>query len=144
MAIHHPRHLFLIITDPPCPSPLSLQADLEMVQQPKQLSVEPTMLFRLRTLWLFTRSDLKTIVGPVTCFGLCNAIAMDVSLSNSDAATTALSILPRLPATFLWVWTNLLPFSMNNQSQQCSIVEDRINKPWRPIPSGRISMREAK
>jgi 4-hydroxybenzoate polyprenyltransferase len=35
---------------------------------------------------------------------------------------------------------NLLPFSIDNQRQGAAIEEDKINKPWRPLPSKRITI----
>ncbi|KAH6646526.1 UbiA prenyltransferase family [Truncatella angustata] len=37
----------------------------------------------------------------------------------------------------LWSWGHLLVFNLHNQLR--SRAEDAINKPWRPIPRGRIS-----
>lgn len=54
----------------------------------------------------------------------------------SVSLSTALA---RVPSIALWIWLNLLPFNINNQRQADGIAEDRINKPWRPIPSQRIS-----
>jgi 4-hydroxybenzoate polyprenyltransferase len=45
-----------------------------------------------------------------------------------------------LKAVF-WLWSVLLQFNLNNQTG--SPEEDARNKPWRPIPSGRISLRNA-
>ncbi|KAI1389912.1 UbiA prenyltransferase family [Hypoxylon trugodes] len=53
-------------------------------------------------------------------------------------------VLYRAPITLFWVWINLLPFNINNQCRPLAIVEDRINKPWRTMPSGRLSARQAK
>jgi hypothetical protein len=36
-----------------------------------------------------------------------------------------------------WTWLHLLQFCVANQIG--SVSEDAINKPWRPLPSGRIS-----
>lgn len=44
----------------------------------------------------------------------------------------------------LWVWINLLPFALANQSQPLAILEDKINKPWRPLPSSIITPRAAR
>ena len=41
----------------------------------------------------------------------------------------------------LWTWLYLLQFCVSNQS--LSPDEDALNKPWRPIPAGRISVRQA-
>lgn len=42
-----------------------------------------------------------------------------------------------------WLWINLLPFNIDNQRQGRAILEDKVNKPWRPIPSGRMTPTEA-
>ena len=43
----------------------------------------------------------------------------------------------------LWVALNLLQFTVSNQSVPKSVNEDRINKPFRAIPSGKISVYHA-
>lgn len=48
----------------------------------------------------------------------------------------------RLPPTALWIWLNLLQFCVSNQS--INPEEDASNKPWRPIPSRRISVNTAR
>lgn len=50
----------------------------------------------------------------------------------------------RLPLTVLWLFINCLIFDIANQSQADSVLEDSINKPWRPIPSGRITAAKAR
>lgn len=42
-----------------------------------------------------------------------------------------------------WLWINLLIEDISNQRLPDAIAEDTINKPWRPIPSGRLSGEEA-
>ena len=49
----------------------------------------------------------------------------------------------RIPKTLFWTWINLLPFAINNQRQPQSIEEDRQNKPWRSLPSKRLSEKQA-
>ena len=44
----------------------------------------------------------------------------------------------------LWNWLNLFLFDIDNQFQPGSIVEDSVNKPWRAIPSGRLSAHQAR
>ena len=41
----------------------------------------------------------------------------------------------------VWVFIHLLQFCVSNQTLDAE--EDLKNKPWRPIPSGRISLRSA-
>ncbi|KAI0666311.1 UbiA prenyltransferase family, partial [Trametes maxima] len=79
------------------------------------------------TLWLFTRSDLKTILFPTLVFGTAAA-----------PVTSTSHIAPRA----LWIWLHLLQFCVSNQS--FSPDEDASNKPWRPIPSKRITPSSAR
>jgi 4-hydroxybenzoate polyprenyltransferase len=89
------------------------------------------------TLWLFTVNDFKTMIFPSIAF------AVSYSLGGSYDHITAIHLLTRLPYLFGWTWINLLAFAVNNQRHPASITEDGLNKPWRPIPAGRISSRDA-
>lgn len=42
-----------------------------------------------------------------------------------------------------WSWINLLLFSLHNQRHEDAIAEDKINKPWRPLPAKRLTPSEA-
>ncbi|KAG1850694.1 UbiA prenyltransferase family [Suillus subluteus] len=81
-------------------------------------------LRHLETVWLFTRSDYKTILFPVTIFALV------LSPRRNPLA---------LSRALCWVWFHLLQANVSNQTY--SAHEDVVNKPWRPVPSGRISVR---
>jgi 4-hydroxybenzoate polyprenyltransferase len=101
------------------------------------------LFYHAHTLWLFNYSDLKTIVIPKTSFAL---IAL---LSNPRSPTSAphstLALLPRcICPSLMWTWLNLLPLSMCNQFREGDVDEDRQNKPWRPIPAGRITVTQTK
>ena len=43
--------------------------------------------------------------------------------------------------TIVWVWTHILQFDIANQIK--APEEDKVNKPSRPLPAGRISLRNA-
>ena len=100
-------------------------------------------VFHTRSIWLFTFSDLKTIVLPSTTFGLVNGLAVSLNDGNLPfpnlQCASPKRILLKTPLMFFWVWINLLPFAIENQRQPSSIKEDSVNKPWRSIPSGRVS-----
>ena len=104
-------------------------------------AVVRTRLYHAYSLWLFTFSDLKTIVGPKTAFGVCSGLCADIFGLPSKPFWL---VLRRIPLVLLWTWLNLLPFTIDNQRQHLAIEEDRINKPWRPMPSGRLARQEAK
>ncbi|KAM5546019.1 hypothetical protein V8D89_000145 [Ganoderma adspersum] len=79
------------------------------------------------TLYLFTQSDIKTIVIPTVLFGTVAARGEAMHL---------------IVARTIWVWCNLLQVDVANQSLHPD--EDKINKPWRPIPDGRIQQTHAR
>jgi 4-hydroxybenzoate polyprenyltransferase len=80
------------------------------------------------------------MILPVTCIGVFGAILGGYS-DSSEPLWTAVA---RTPQTFIWVWCNVLLFSISNQRSQEAILEDSINKPWRPLPSGTITSAQAK
>ena len=96
-------------------------------------------------MYLFIKSDIKTTLTPIvstsynipdiylhvyekTIFGLVNA--PNPTLSQA------------LPVIF-WVFLHLLQCDISNQYLPSSIIEDTENKPYRPIPSGRVTVKRA-
>ena len=83
------------------------------------------------------------MIIPVTALALFSALT-GPSLTTSVYADNW-NIAQALPRSFFWTWANVLVFSINNQSTNTdAVLEDSINKPWRPIPAGRISMIQAR
>ncbi|KAI9702671.1 MAG: hypothetical protein M1820_006055 [Bogoriella megaspora] len=95
------------------------------------------VVYQLRTLWLFIFSDLKTIIIPKTIFGCLNAVS--AAAFAIEPYQPRVVIFKRTPFVLVWVLINLLPFAIDNQRQPSSMLEDRANKPWRPMPSGRLT-----
>ncbi|KAF5376583.1 hypothetical protein D9757_009585 [Collybiopsis confluens] len=83
--------------------------------------------YHLKTLFLFTRSDYKTIFFPVLIFSFATSPKIQAG-----------SVL----RTVIWIWVHLLQANVSNQT--FSGHEDLINKPWRPLPSGRITPNQAR
>ncbi|KAF8994557.1 UbiA prenyltransferase family [Cyathus striatus] len=77
--------------------------------------------------FLFIKSDIKTILVPITSFGLVAAERLSVHTFSR---------------ALLWVLIYLLQFCVSNQS--LSPEEDAENKPWRPIPAEMISVKQAR
>lgn len=50
----------------------------------------------------------------------------------------------RLPYVAIWIWLQLLVLDLANQRLADSIAEDEINKPWRAIPSRRMTSENAR
>lgn len=59
-------------------------------------------------------------------------------------APAASQLSRRVPPTFFWLWINLLPFTIDNQRRPASIAEDELNKPWRAMPSRRLTPAQAR
>lgn len=97
-----------------------------------------------QNLWLLTQDDFLTFILPNTIFGTCAALAGAPFASSRPAATVWMSPLARLPLAVLFNWTNLIVFDLANQRLWRSVLEDKLNKPWRPIPSGRMTQSEAR
>lgn len=94
------------------------------------------------SIWLFTFSDMKTILLPTSAFGFLYSYYEP--FFNSPTQSTSPSTIQRAITSLFWVWINLLPFNISNQIQPLAVEEDKINKPWRPMPSRRLTCQEAK
>ena len=125
----------------------SLVSGIDNQSRPSRLPVNSTkphrtLLYHAYSLWLFTFSDLKTIIVPKTAFGIITILSgSTLTRSPRPGWLTGVRCLPLI---MLWIWFNLLPLDMNNQHRQGDVKEDKKNKPWRPIPAGRLSVEETK
>ena len=116
-------------------------------KQPISLPTQPhrSALYHLHTLLLFTYSDLKNILLPQILLALAIAISCsqpEKASSTSESSTRL--IISHLPQALAWVWLHLLLFCTSNQSLPSSLAEDTGNKPWRPLPSKRLTNTQAR
>ncbi|KAI0036386.1 UbiA prenyltransferase family, partial [Vararia minispora EC-137] len=81
----------------------------------------------VHTALLFTWTDYKTIFVPVLAFA--SGLAPPSSVMNFARCCT-------------WVWFHLLLCNVSNQA--LGKDEDALNRPWRPLPSGRVSVEQAR
>ncbi|KAF2201737.1 hypothetical protein GQ43DRAFT_448595 [Delitschia confertaspora ATCC 74209] len=101
-----------------------------------------TLPYHLCTLWLFTKNDFVTFCIPTTLFALLSALSGPILTTNPSPSP--FSLLSRIPLALLVVWSNLLVFDIANQRHPTAVEEDCINKPHRPLPSGRITVEQTK
>jgi len=101
-----------------------------------------TICYHTYSLWLFTFSDLKTIIIPKTLFGIVTLLSGRSLMKDPRPKTT--TTISCIPFIILWNWLNLLPLDMSNQHDVKSTIEDKVNKPWRPIPAGRLTVEETR
>ncbi|SLM39260.1 UbiA prenyltransferase family [Lasallia pustulata] len=123
------------------PRKSSLGDMVKAVKQAETLhstSFSEPLYYHLVTLHLFTLNDLKSILIPETICGILSALSGPLLTTNSSPALFA--ILARLPHVVLWNYLNLLIFDLANQRLITSLLEDSFNKPWRPLPSRRLSL----
>lgn len=143
-------------------------------QSVKALFLSPRMtahsLHFVSILWGFVESDLFTFAVPNTVFGILSALAAPALQANPDWSPIpptpsshpnlsllgaqhilkpayqhpSAHILQNLPAVLIFNLINLFIFDAANQRSPESVAEDRINKPWRPIPCGKITMEQTR
>lgn len=103
----------------------------------------PDLLFHFYTLFLFTKADIRTALIPQVCYE-----SSTVTFLNSIPKTVfALAAAPvchpsHLVHVVAWIWLHLLTCNIANQVKAPD--EDKINKPFRPLPSGRITEHHAR
>ncbi|KAK2049812.1 hypothetical protein LZ31DRAFT_288277 [Colletotrichum somersetense] len=109
--------------------------DMALSRRPSSSSLS-TLLRIPRLIWDFTESNFFTFVAPNTAFGLLGALT---GLPLTSGHATALSILQRFPLIVAFNWYSVLVFDLANQRGPESVAEDHANKPWRPIPAGKVT-----
>ncbi|KAI1333996.1 UbiA prenyltransferase family-domain-containing protein [Xylariaceae sp. FL0016] len=94
----------------------------------------------LHILYLFSCSDFNVILMTL-CFGaITSSTAQQFDMGpNLDIK----EILKSFSKMKIWFWSNLFLFKLQKQRKSPSIAEDRINKPWRPPASGKITQTQA-
>lgn len=96
-------------------------------------------------IWEFTESNFTTFVVPNTAFGMFGSLAASILTEGTYQPPPIINIvLLRLPLVTIFNWSNVLIFDLANQRYPESIQEDLINKPWRPIPSGKVTAEQTR
>ncbi|KAI1778945.1 UbiA prenyltransferase family-domain-containing protein [Hypoxylon cercidicola] len=86
---------------------------------------------------LITETNIKAYVQPVVLFSILSVASGAVTTNQHPTWRETVLLLPR---TTLYIWLYLLHFDCSNQKDPESVKEDRLNKPWRAIPSGKLSV----
>ncbi|KAH7038194.1 UbiA prenyltransferase family-domain-containing protein [Microdochium trichocladiopsis] len=106
----------------------------------------------LYTLYLFTRSDFKTVIVPQSIFALAAASRYISTIQQQQQQQQQIppsspfstsEYLIRIPYMLTWLWLHLVVENVANQRLESSVLEDAVNKPWRPIPAGLITPRQS-
>ncbi|KAJ7842721.1 UbiA prenyltransferase family-domain-containing protein [Mycena olivaceomarginata] len=103
--------------------------------QPLSLSIVlASIIHEFEVFWAFTWRDWTTTIIPGMMYAITAVRSLPVALP------------PRFIALGLGrtlIYLILLIYTFTSSNQISSVAEDRINKPDRPIPSGRISLQGA-
>lgn len=101
-------------------------------------------LYHAYTVWLFGTSNIKDVILPTAIFCASTTLSLPAALpSTNHLPGLCFLLVTRLPLALCWTYLTLLVFAISNQRRAWSVAEDALNKPWRPIPSGRISSGQA-
>lgn len=71
-------------------------------------------------------------------FGLFSSLSGDVLTTHNSPPMHV--ILSRTVHITFWTWVHTLLVDIQNQSQPGAAREDKVNKPWRPLPAGRLTL----
>jgi 4-hydroxybenzoate polyprenyltransferase len=112
-------------------------------------SVVPTSA-DLKTVYLFVRNYNAIIIMWSTIGAICSRRLTRRQYGTFEfpgiipyLSTELPEILQSILLPVIWVTLVTISFSISNQRQPSSIKEDTLNKPYRPIPSGRITPQRA-
>ncbi|KAH7371016.1 UbiA prenyltransferase family-domain-containing protein [Pyrenochaeta sp. MPI-SDFR-AT-0127] len=94
------------------------------------------IFYHVYTLFLFTSDQILDAVIPGTAFATFATLSGPVLDLPSQNAT---AIIQRIPLVSFWLWLVVFQACLHNQRRRESVREDALNKPWRPLPSGRIT-----
>lgn len=109
---------------------------------PPKLSTFQQVMDLASILWLFTESNFLTFVLPNTAFGILGALSGRCLTTQANPSVE--EVLQRLPLIVLFNWSNVFVFDLANQRLPESVKEDLANKPWRPLPTGRVSSEQTR
>ncbi|KAJ6460586.1 UbiA prenyltransferase family [Mycena sanguinolenta] len=105
-----------------------------MMQASKSSRLVRTLVHEFEIFWAFTWRDWTTTIIPGTTYAVAAVRSRPVTPAPGAIA---------LGLGRTLVYLILLIYTFTSSNQISGVAEDRINKPDRPIPSGRISLRGA-
>ncbi|KAK3994320.1 UbiA prenyltransferase family-domain-containing protein [Cladorrhinum sp. PSN332] len=94
--------------------------------------------------WQFTENDFPTFIIPNSAFGIFGALAGSRLFDGPSPPPSVREVLCRIPVVIAYNWYMTFIFDLANQRSPESVEEDRINKPWRPIPAGYATSEHAR
>ncbi|KAI9147633.1 Digeranylgeranylglyceryl phosphate synthase [Paramyrothecium foliicola] len=121
-------------------------SQIAKLRSPSYLSIRnvfSTCVSFVAIIWTFIKDDVAGFVVPSALFGILSALASGADLTEGKAPL-AINVLQRAPLVLLFNLANIVIWDLSNQRDPESVEEDRINKPWRPIPAGRITSNQTR
>lgn len=100
-----------------------------------------SLCYHMNTVFLTICNNIPDMVLGGFLFGTITSFAAP-RLSMGPVLSPA-QLVAAAPKMLLWSCTNIFMFCLHNQRQPGNIAEDALNKPWRPMVSGRLSPNQA-
>ena len=99
-----------------------------------------SLAYDVYTIYLFTCDTIIPVIIPWALAGIADAVSPNLTATKTQSPAASLQ---GASNALLWMYLNILVFTINNQSSPNSIAEDKINKPWRAIAAGRMTRADA-
>ncbi|KAJ4016212.1 hypothetical protein NW766_004403 [Fusarium irregulare] len=96
-----------------------------------------SLSYAIKVFWAFVKSDIFTFSTPGILFGMTGALSTGELFDGPRSHP--IDVFGRLQKVILSNIFTIIIFNFANQRSPASILEDSINKPWRPIPAGMIT-----
>ncbi|ORZ36776.1 hypothetical protein BCR44DRAFT_1431754 [Catenaria anguillulae PL171] len=100
------------------------------------LHAQADLAWLAKVLWLFTKTDIHNLVLPGCTM---NLVIHSLYASASQLAWYHIGM--SMVKSFIWGYLGLLVIDVTNQLM--GMDEDKLNKPFRPLPAGLITVRGA-
>ncbi|KAI1086343.1 hypothetical protein F5B19DRAFT_479645 [Rostrohypoxylon terebratum] len=97
--------------------------------------------FSIKSVFLFTESDFKTVLLPQGVFAL-SIVSAKYRISENLTQPTPDKVLLWLPLITVWIWVHLVVAGTSNRSLPESKLEDQINKAQRPVRTVKLTSME--
>ena len=121
-------------------------SSIAKAQSPSRNSIRKAVsssLFFSQVIWGFIKDDVSAFVIPSSLFGILSALASGAEFVDGQAPSFS-DVMQRIPIVVLFNLCNIFIWDLSNQRAPEAVEEDRVNKPWRPIPSGKITSNQTR
>lgn len=129
-------HSLLAVQDSQDTSSLPFDPSLQAKSQEPGFHRERSLSFHLYTLFLFTKSDFKTVIFPQSIFAIAVALSGAAVSPRPYSGTYISAVLLRVPHMVAWIWIHLLVENLANPEAAPIGRRGRTQQALAPPPVG--------